>query len=154
MNQYFSLFLCLVTFNKLYSLPTKEANSIFDALPVGNFSAQRLIKNGVETSSTCSSNPEEEMTTVSELYENILILMPQMNMWFFQIEIIRSSGYPAENHFVTTEDGYILNLHRIPGVLGSPAVLLHHGALDSSFGWVFMGKKQSLGAKNEQFTAE
>ena len=29
-------------------------------------------------------------------------------------EIIRSEGYPAETHYATTPDGYILALHRIP----------------------------------------
>ncbi|XP_045593947.1 lipase 3 isoform X2 [Procambarus clarkii] len=29
-------------------------------------------------------------------------------------ELIKANGYPAETHHVTTEDGYILELHRIP----------------------------------------
>ncbi len=32
----------------------------------------------------------------------------------FQTELIESWGYPAEEHTVTTEDGYLLSLHRIP----------------------------------------
>ena len=32
-----------------------------------------------------------------------------------QIQLITSKGYPAESHWVTTPDGYILGLHRIPG---------------------------------------
>lgn len=28
--------------------------------------------------------------------------------------LIATKGYPAENHWVTTQDGYILNLQRIP----------------------------------------
>ena len=31
-----------------------------------------------------------------------------------QIQLITSKGYPAEAHNVTTSDGYILELHRIP----------------------------------------
>lgn len=31
-----------------------------------------------------------------------------------QPEIIRRHGFPVEIHYVTSEDGYILELHRIP----------------------------------------
>ncbi|KAB7501574.1 Lipase 3, partial [Armadillidium nasatum] len=57
-------------------------------------------------------------------------------------EIIQSFGYPVEIHHVTTEDGYILELHRIPyGIDGSseearPVALLQHGLLVSSFDWI------------------
>ena len=30
------------------------------------------------------------------------------------VDLIESQGYPAETHFVSTSDGYILTLHRIP----------------------------------------
>lgn len=70
-------------------------------------------------------------------------------MIFLKPEIIRNSGYPAEEHFVTTEDGYILGLHRILGAPGSTAVLLHHGLMDSSFTWIALGKKRSLGVDNK-----
>lgn len=32
----------------------------------------------------------------------------------FQIDTIEAADYPAEIHVVTTKDGYILKLHRIP----------------------------------------
>ena len=32
----------------------------------------------------------------------------------FQTELITSKGYPCENHYVETEDGFILNMQRIP----------------------------------------
>ncbi|KAF2365993.1 AB-hydrolase lipase domain [Trinorchestia longiramus] len=53
-------------------------------------------------------------------------------------ELIEAAGYVAETHHVTTEDGYILELHRIPyGVAGSngevrPVAFLQHCLLCSS----------------------
>lgn len=31
-----------------------------------------------------------------------------------QTQLITSKGYPCENHYATTEDGFILNMQRIP----------------------------------------
>ena len=31
------------------------------------------------------------------------------------MELITTQGYPAETYYVTTFDGYVLALHRIPG---------------------------------------
>lgn len=53
-------------------------------------------------------------------------------------ELLRKYGYPAEEHFVTTEDGYILGVHRVPNP-GKPAVLVMHGMLSSSVDYVIMG---------------
>merc|ERR1712130_997471 len=57
-------------------------------------------------------------------------------------ELIRSNGYPAEEHWVTTPDGYILALHRIPHGLTNkdlegprPVILVQHGLLCSSADW-------------------
>jgi len=67
-------------------------------------------------------------------------------------DIIRSNGYPIEKHFVTTTDGYILLVHRIPygkngrgnGAARKP-VLLQHGLVDSSFTWIFNVPGKGLG---------
>lgn len=53
-------------------------------------------------------------------------------------ELLRAYGYPAEEHFVTTEDGYILGMHRVPNP-GKPAVLVMHGMLSSSADFILMG---------------
>ncbi|CAD7946836.1 unnamed protein product [Amoebophrya sp. A25] len=74
-------------------------------------------------------------------------------------ELIVTKNYPLEFHKVTTEDGYILTLFRIPhgrsensggahqlqnkDALGPP-VLLQHGLLDSCATWVVNGPDQSL----------
>lgn len=64
--------------------------------------------------------------------------------------MIRKYGYMAEVHHVITDDGYILELHRIIGGPKSPAkrgknvVLLQHGLLDSSATWVITGPDHGL----------
>lgn len=52
----------------------------------------------------------------------------------FQTAMIRFYGYPAELHRVVTADGYILELHRIPGRKGSHSVpvIIQHGITSSS----------------------
>lgn len=60
-------------------------------------------------------------------------------------ETIRFWGYPAEEHFVTTSDEYILGVHRIPHGIDNedgnngtkPVVFLAHGMLSSSSQWAF-----------------
>ncbi|XP_061706937.1 lipase 3-like isoform X1 [Cydia pomonella] len=59
--------------------------------------------------------------------------------------LIRKYGYPCEIHRVYTEDGYILELHRIPHGRQNatkagprPVVFLQHGLLSSSAEWVLM----------------
>lgn len=66
--------------------------------------------------------------------------------------LIKSKGYPCEEHDVVTQDGYILSISRIPY---SPKlikknnakkiVLLQHGLLDASSTWVINFPEQSLG---------
>ena len=83
-----------------------------------------------------------ELWRVYECPPLLLMLQPQL---------MAKYGYPVETHSVQTEDGYILELHRIPhGKLGPanstrPAVLLHHALLCSSFDWVGLGPEKSLG---------
>ena len=64
--------------------------------------------------------------------------MKSMTMNYFQPDLARSYGYPLEEHFVQTIDGYNLTLHRIPsiGYLNQtkkrPIVLLAHPLMSSS----------------------
>jgi lysosomal acid lipase/cholesteryl ester hydrolase len=53
---------------------------------------------------------------------------------------------------VTTEDGYILTMHRIPyspasnsSEIARPIVFLQHGLISSSVDWVIMGPGKALG---------
>ncbi|XP_043266109.1 lipase 3-like [Colletes gigas] len=60
-------------------------------------------------------------------------------------------GYIAETYEVVTEDGYILQMHRILGSKKSPKsndkppVLLVHGLLDCSASWVLASPEKGLG---------
>ncbi|XP_055375835.1 uncharacterized protein LOC129608376 [Condylostylus longicornis] len=58
-------------------------------------------------------------------------------------ELIHKYNYPIETHIVTTQDDYILTIHRIPNP-GKQTILLLHGLLDSSAAFVLMGPNISL----------
>lgn len=58
-------------------------------------------------------------------------------------ELLRAYNYPAEEHSVTTEDGYVLEMHRVPNP-GRPAILVMHGMLSSSADFVLMGPTVAL----------
>ncbi|KAF7623626.1 Metalloendopeptidase [Meloidogyne graminicola] len=68
-------------------------------------------------------------------------------------EIIEYWGYNCQVFNVTTEDGYILELHRIPNGKNSlenikenkPVIFLQHGLLASSADWITNLPHQSLG---------
>ncbi|XP_048776607.2 lysosomal acid lipase/cholesteryl ester hydrolase-like isoform X2 [Ostrea edulis] len=66
-------------------------------------------------------------------------------------ELITSKGFPCEQHYVTTKDGYILSIQRIPyskkspTQKGKPVILLQHGFLSCSSCWVDNLVNESLG---------
>jgi len=70
-------------------------------------------------------------------------------------DMIAREGYPVETHQVTTEDGYILTLHRIPYGKDNkddpnmasprPVVFVQHGLLSSSADWVLATPTKGLG---------
>ncbi|XP_028409163.1 gastric triacylglycerol lipase-like [Dendronephthya gigantea] len=67
-------------------------------------------------------------------------------------QLIKSNGYPCEEHFVETEDNFILNIQRIPHgrnennsrTESKPIVFLQHGLLADSACWVFNFPDDSL----------
>ncbi len=66
--------------------------------------------------------------------------------------LVTRHGYPIEEHFVETVDGYILGMFRIPhgrnataSNASKPPVLLQHALLDSSFAFVCNLPNESLG---------
>lgn len=66
-------------------------------------------------------------------------------------ELITKYGYNAEVHYATTEDGYILQLHRIAGGPKSPpekgkkVVFMMHALMLSSASFVLSGPEHALG---------
>nr|XP_033339533.1 gastric triacylglycerol lipase-like [Megalopta genalis] len=66
-------------------------------------------------------------------------------------DLIRKHGYPMETHKVITEDGYILEIHRIPygrnnkTISRRPPILVQHGLAGSSADWILLGPSNSLG---------
>lgn len=61
-----------------------------------------------------------------------------------QLDWLQQLNYSHELHNVSTSDGYQLQLQRLPRVGGRP-VLLVHGLMSSSLGWVCLGVDRSLG---------
>lgn len=59
-------------------------------------------------------------------------------------EIVAENGFAMETHKITTDDGYINTVFRIPGTVGEtqsqtsqkPPILFQHGILDSADAWV------------------
>ena len=79
-----------------------------------------------------------------------LDVAPEYFMTFH--EIAKSYGFESEEHEVTTEDGYILTMHRLykkskdsESIEPKKAVFMQHGFLDSSMLWVVNGKEYSPG---------
>ena len=68
-----------------------------------------------------------------------------------QTQIIASRGYPYEEHHVTTKDGFILSMQRIPRGRGEKessapkeVVFLQHGILADATNWVMDTPSKSL----------
>ncbi|KAG8040144.1 hypothetical protein G9C98_000714 [Cotesia typhae] len=68
-------------------------------------------------------------------------------------DLITKYGYPVEAHKVVTDDGYILEMHRIPfgryedkrsARFPRNSILLQHGLAGSSADWVLTGPEKAL----------
>ena len=74
-----------------------------------------------------------------------------MPFFKFQPIFLSNFGYQIEFHEVTTDDGYILEVHRLLKIgehkkgLKKPVVLMMHGLMGSSADWVITGPNRSLG---------
>ena len=54
-------------------------------------------------------------------------------------DVVVAAGYPLEEHTVTTSDGYVLTMQRIPRPQSRDVALFVHGIMDTSMGWVGNG---------------
>lgn len=59
--------------------------------------------------------------------------------------MVQEEGLQLENHYVTTDDGYILNIHRLPNPNGTKVIFLMHGLISTSLCYIVKPKKQSAG---------
>lgn len=62
-------------------------------------------------------------------------------------ETIAGEGFHFEQHWATTDDGYILGMYRIPPTSSSgvaPVVFLQHGVVDSCWCWIANNRSNSL----------
>uniref|UniRef100_A0A8D8TGD5 Lipase 1 n=2 Tax=Cacopsylla melanoneura TaxID=428564 RepID=A0A8D8TGD5_9HEMI len=66
-------------------------------------------------------------------------------------QLLQKWGLSSEIHQTTTEDGYILEIHRIvPKYANSPPVLIQHGICLASDSWVLRGKEDLAIILHEQ----
>ncbi|VDQ02594.1 unnamed protein product [Trichobilharzia regenti] len=97
-----------------------------------------------------------------EVYQNIVGLHSFLKI-ILQTEIISSKGYTPQEHYITTDDGYVLCIIRILPKCDQPfsmfqlvkifciftgkqkVVFLQHGLLDSAHTWVNNLGNESLG---------
>jgi len=97
------------------------------------------------TNTSILSGTDESQKTKSEGIDCEIANLPT-------IEIIRCHGYPAKAYEVTTEDGYVLTMHRIEHGKSNagddfwrPIVFLQHDFLGSSADFVIQHHSKSLG---------
>lgn len=57
---------------------------------------------------------------------------------------IAKDGYPFQSIMVTTSDGYLLELHRLPRPGSDRVMFLQHGIMDSSYSFVANGASEGL----------
>ncbi|XP_011265903.2 lipase 3 [Camponotus floridanus] len=78
------------------------------------------------------------------------IFPPRIDPNLYVEDFVKQSGYPFELHHVTTGDGYILAVHRIPPnnlnktTQNRRVVLIMHGLLGCSMDWVITGRNRSI----------
>ncbi|KAK9891681.1 hypothetical protein WA026_015649 [Henosepilachna vigintioctopunctata] len=116
-----------------------------NSLPFSNEIENELEKN--QYLRTMPLSREEIRAVKSKL--NLTLDDDNADEYLSVLEIISKYGYPAEEHFVQTSDGYILRMHRIPPTKSgikpcNRTIFLMHGLLSSSADWILLGPKKAL----------
>ena len=68
-------------------------------------------------------------------------------------DCIRYNGFPCDVFTVETEDGFLIEIHRLRNE-GKPAVLMQHGILGDTGHWVAAGPDHGLGMSTEKREAK
>ncbi|KAM3958458.1 lipase 1 [Aphomia sociella] len=83
----------------------------------------------------------------TDIQSNLSVSVPE-DAYLNISQLVKKYGYPFEEHTVITDDGYVLNFHRIPhgrdGKRNNIVVFLMHGITDSSDSWVIQGPDSAL----------
>ncbi|XP_017059192.1 lipase 1 [Drosophila ficusphila] len=83
------------------------------------------------------------MLIVCAIGKNASSSPPESRYKWTTVDWLEAQNVSYEAHNVTTADGYQLQVQRLPR-LGAKPVLLVHGLLGSSLGWVCLGPEKSL----------
>ncbi|GFO38076.1 lipase [Plakobranchus ocellatus] len=122
----------IVCLANIRAMPRREAVKLWKPATSPGFALPDRVKRGaIETMTVTEVNPEVNMNVT---------------------QLITSKGYPCENYWLTTKDGYILNMQRIPHrpfeehvKKDRPVALLLHGLFTSSAIYLLNRVKSSLG---------
>lgn len=100
-------------------------------------------------STTCNGLSDKNINETVNLYENGTRILNHISedAYLNITQLARKYGYNIEEYKVTTEDGYILTLHRLSSkktAKNNIAVFLMHGISDSSDTWMLSGPNSAL----------
>lgn len=135
-------------------IPVKQPNECSISSSEGSISLNRNVKSSKLSFSNsfqeirgqeCTQGPSNP-SRLSKVFSmpNLRTRKARVRGLITAEHFITEAGYPQESHTVTTDDGYILYLHRLPRPNATRTVFFQHGILDTSLGWVCSGVTDSL----------
>ena len=99
---------------------------------------QSLSRLDFPPSPSSSPSPSQPATATSMKRTRSFGTWEDFGVWTAS-DVILQAGYPLEEHVVTTSDGYVLTMQRIPRKTAKDVVFFQHGIFDTSLGWVANG---------------
>ena len=127
-------------------LPGRSDNSN-NASPDDLFSSERRSDEQTYTESSqndCSSWDTNRSSAKVTYTDNI-----HPECFLSMDDCIRYNGYPCDVFTVETEDGFLIEIHRLRNE-GKPAVLMQHGILGDTGHWVAAGPDHGLGRSSRK----